>query len=425
MDSNRDAAYKALLDIEKKGAWSNLTLNEVISRVKPDDPAFVREIVYGTLKNKYLLDCYLRPFVKKGYDKLKPEILTILRMGAYQLVFMDSVPEYAAVSETVKLAKKYMRGMDRFANGVLRSLAGSEKIPELPPKDEDLEAYLSAKYSCRRWIAEVLTDNFGKDGAEIFLKESNKTPDLVIRVNLLKNTPDELITELEKRGFSAERSDISARALKVKGSGLLDTDLYKEGRFSVQDEASICAVDVLDPKRGMRVMDMCAAPGGKTVSIAELMGNEGEIRAFDVYEHRVGLISKQAERCGADIICAELRDGTRFYDEDKEGYDRVLCDVPCSGLGVIRRKPEIKYNEPFDIGELNRIQSALLRNAAEYVRPGGYLVYSTCTVDRRENENITGDFLRENKGYTLKDERRMGPEKGTDGFYIAKIFREA
>lgn len=425
MDINRKTAMKALLDIEKKGAYSNLSLNENIKKYSPQDQAFVRDLTYGTLRNKYLLDHFLKTFISKGYNRLKTDVLTLLRMGAYQLIFMDSVPDYAAVSTSVDFAKKFLRGRESFINGVLRSMARGKADLVWPEKGEDVADYLSVRYSVNPWIAEILMDNMGEEGAEAYLKASNETPELILRTNLLKGSREELIEDLRALGFTAEPSKVSPRAVKASGTGILETEVFRSGRFAVQDEASILACDVLDPLPGMTLIDMCAAPGGKTASLGELMENKGQIFAFDIHEHKVALIEKAARRSGVSIVKALRADSRELREDLKETADRVLCDVPCSGFGVIRRKPEIKYKEPFDIGELAETQKRILSNGASYLKKGGALVYSTCTVDDTENQKVIESFLEENKGFIKDKEICMSPADGTDGFYICRLIREA
>ena len=424
MDLNRKTALETLLNIEKKGAYSNLALNENIRKYEPENEAFVRELVYGVLKNKYLLDYYLKSYVKKGFNRLKAEDLSLLRMGAYQALFMDSVPDYAALNETIRLAHKYARGREGFINAVLRSLVSNkESLGDIPR--EDFLNYLSVKYSIEEEVCSVILKSLGEEGTEAYLRACNETPELSIRVNVLKNTREELLDELRGCGFFAKLSDKSERALIVSGSGILKTDAFREGRFSVQDEASIMVSDLLGPEEGMKVLDLCAAPGGKTLANAELMRNTGSILACDIYEHKLKLIEEAQKRNGIDIIKTEMSDGTVYREDLKDSMDRVLCDVPCSGLGVIRRKPEIKYRKDLDLKVLIDIQSKILLNASRYLKKGGVMVYSTCTVNRDENQGVTEGFLKDNPNYRKIDEYCLSPLDGTDGFYMCKIIREA
>ena len=425
MDINRKTAFLCLADIEKNASYSNIALNRAIRENRATDHAFVRELVYGVIKNKYLLDHYLRQFIKKGFSGLRINELCILRMGAYQIIFMGSVPGYAACSETVELAKAFAKGKTGFINGVLRSLErGKDSLKE--PSDKDPVEYLSIKYSVEKWIADLLINIYGYEKAGLYLKAVNESPKLCLRVNLLKGDRESLIKELTEGGFEVIPSEISDRSIIAKGSGILETDAFRNGKFAVQDQASTLAADTLDAKRGMTAADMCAAPGGKTAAIAESMENEGVIYAFDIYEHKLKLIDELMGRNGINIVKTELRDG-RVPDPRLSGKcDRVLCDVPCSGLGVMGRKPEIKYRKKYDINELTDIQKKILENASAYLKPSGVLVYSTCTVDPLENDDVVDSFLKEHPGFRKEKEIHLDPAgSGTDGFYICKIIREA
>ena len=277
MDINRKTALQVLNDIEKNSSYSNISLNRYIREKNADDPAFVRELVYGVIKNKYLLDYYLRQFVNKGYDKLRVSELNILRMGAYQILFMDSVPGYAACSEMVEIAKKTVRGKEGFINGVLRSLERNKDDLKTPESDDPAE-YISIRYSVEKWIAELLIKIYGIEKAENYMKAVNRPPELCVRVNLLKTDRESLIRELISEGFSAEPSKLSLRSVIASGTGILGSDAFRQGLFSVQDQASTLAADILGAESGMTVCDCCSAPGGKTAAIAESMKNEGNRR---------------------------------------------------------------------------------------------------------------------------------------------------
>ena len=425
MEINRRTALEVLLEVETEGAYSNLSLNRNIKKTGAGDPAFVRELVYGVLKKKYLLDHFLRQFVKKGFGRLKAPELNLLRMGAYQLLYMGSVPSYAAISETVELAKKYARGKEGFINGVLRSLDRKRDSLEYPEDDESPE-YIGTFYSVNPWIARLLIRTYGYEDAKAFMEKVNSTPELSLRVNLLKNTREELMAELSEEGFRLRASELSPRAVIAEGSGILETEAFRMGRFSVQDQASIMAADSLMADKGMRVIDLCAAPGGKTAAIAEAMENTGEILAFDIYDHKLELMDRLMERNGISIVNTRKNDGRVQIEALRGTADRVLCDVPCSGLGVLGRKPELKYRDEYDMRELAGIQSEILKNAASYLKEGGILVYSTCTVDPDENQGVTERFLEENREYRKDKELSLAPHTtGTDGFYICRIIREA
>ena len=415
-DGSRQAAYKALLDIERDGAYSNLALNTAVRGLQPKEQALAREICYGVLRRKYLLDHYLRGFVAKGYDRLDLSVLTILRMGACEILFMDGVPDYASINEAVELSKKYARGRDRFVNGVLRNLARNRSELQEPSE-------LSVRYSVKDWIVDLLTEAYGEKGAEEYLRYSLETPYLFIRVNLLKNSPEELMENLRSLGFEAEPSKLSPRGLRVRGTGILETEAFREGRFSVQDEASLYASDMAGAKEGMKVLDLCAAPGGKSCAMAEAMGNRGTVISQDIYQHKLKIIDSYAERNGIDIIETRQGDSSEHVQEFEGQFDLVICDVPCTGLGVLRRKPEIKYKDKPDLKALNELQTGILRQGASYVRCGGTLMFSTCTVTREENEDLVSGFLGEHPGYEKEKDIRLGPETETDGFYAARFRR--
>ncbi len=422
MDLARKTAYEVLLEIEKEGAYSNLTLNRFIEKNNLESGAFVRELVYGVLENKILLDYYLNKLIPSGIKKVKKKEATFLRMGLYQMMFMDSVPDYAAINETVTLAKKLARGREGFVNGVLRGYLKRRDELVLPnPADKD---YLSVKYSFPQWLIDMWQKQYGKEKLESLLEASNMRPQMSIRANISKVTRDELAAALTQKGFEVEKGRFSERTLHVKGGNVLGTEEFKNGLFAVQDEASTVACDLLDAKPGDTVIDVCAAPGGKTCAIAEMMKNEGRVFSCDIYEHKLELIEEQAKRLGLDIVKTNLLDGTRGNSGWYNAADRVLADVPCSGLGVIRRKPEIKYKGIEDFAELVEIQRQVLENASRYVKSGGVLVYSTCTVNKDENEDQVEKFLKSHEDFEPVYQKQFLPTEGIDGFYVCKMTRK-
>ncbi|MBR5315396.1 MAG: 16S rRNA (cytosine(967)-C(5))-methyltransferase RsmB [Firmicutes bacterium] len=424
-DLNRKTAYQTLLEIEKNGAYSNIELNHQIHQLKPDNPAFVREVVYGVLENQMYLDHMLSQLIPKGLKGIKKPMKVLLRMGLYQIIFMDSVPEYAAVNETVKLARKVAPGRDGFLNGVLRGYGKKKEQLSLPDRDKNPVEHLSIKYSFDPSIVELWMSQYSLEETENLLKWSNMRPELSIRVNIMKTDADGLMETLMEQGFIVRKGQMSQRTLFVKGSGLLETAEYKDGQFSVQDEASIIATEILDPKEGEQVLDICAAPGGKTLAMAELMGNKGRIRAFDVYVHKLELLQAEAGRLGLSIIETAEQDGTQFNEAYVGCADKVLVDGPCSGLGVIRRKPEIKYKAVVEgAQELADKQLQILENACQYVRVGGDLLYSTCTINKKENMDVVYRFLETHDDYQCEYSKQLLPGEGeTDGFFICKLHK--
>ena len=423
MDINRKTAYTVLLKTEKEQAYSNLELNRQIQLLKPDNPPFVRELVYGVLENKIYLDHILSSLIPKGLRGIKKQVLTLLRMGLYQIIFMDSVPSYAAASETVKLAKKLTPGRDGFINGVLRGYEKKKETIVLPDRSRNLIEYLSVRYSYTEWIVKLWLSIFGEEKTERLLAAGNERPDISVRGNFLKTDRKSLASALEKQGFQTKESSESSRVLLVKGSGLLDTVQYREGYFSMQDTASVLAAEALCAKPGETVLDICAAPGGKSLALAEIMENTGLIRSFDIYRHKLSLLEREAERLGISIVETEENDGCAIRSDLSETADCVLVDGPCSGLGVIRRKPEIKYKEISDDGaSLAEKQLRILTVSSRYVKPGGILQYSTCTVNRLENEDVVRQFLENHREFVKVFERQLLPDTdAADGFYICRM----
>jgi len=426
MDNNRKTAYQTLIDVESKKAYSNIALNHKIAVNKPGNPAFVRELTYGVLERKITLDYFIDQLLSEGIDSLRIPEITILRMGVYQLGYMDSVPEYAAINECVELAKKYCKGRAGLINGVLREYQNKKIYMTLPARDEDEIRHLSIKYSYAPWIIELWLNYYDKPFVEKLLAAGNETPPMTVRANWLKIRKDDLKKVLKERGFEAEDGKLCQNALNVKGSKLLDSDLYKYGLFTPQDESSMLVSEKIGVKQGDLVMDVCAAPGGKTTAIAERMNNTGKIIASDIYRRKLDIVDKEAKRLGITNIETRSWDATRVDSTMVKRADRVLVDAPCSGLGVIRRKPEIKYKEESDeLMLLPKKQEAILSASASYVKPGGTLVYSTCTINPQENEMVIDEFLKRNRDFEKVDRILLLPNvNGTDGFFICVMKRD-
>lgn len=415
-----------MIDVESKKSYSNLAINHQVIINKPNSQGFVRELVYGVLEHKLTLDYYIDLLVKNGVKSLKVQELTILRMGIYQLGYMNSVPEYAAVNESVVLAKRYCRGRDGLVNGVLRGYLAKKLQLRLPDRDEDEIKYLSIKYSYAPWIIELWLEHYSVDFVEELLKAGNDKAPMTVRLNWLKVMKNDLIESLQKKGFEVESGHLCQNALNVKGSMLLDTEIYKLGMFTPQDESSMLVAEKLNPKHGETVMDVCAAPGGKTTAIAERMNNTGKIIASDIYRRKLDLIDKEARRLGITNIETRSWDATRVDSSMVQKADRVLVDAPCSGLGVVRRKPEIKYKEQtVDMELLPKKQLAILSASSAYVKPGGTLVYSTCTINPRENEQVADTFLRKNPSFKQVERTLLLPSVDkTDGFFICVMKKD-
>ena len=485
IDLDREAAFKALLAIERDGSYSNLELSKMLASDELSNKGFIREIVYGVTENKIYLDYILDKFIKKGAAKTKLQALIILRMGVYQILFMNSVPNYAAVNESVALARRFARGMDGFINGVLRNfIRNMDSASEIDVKGQ-LE-YLSIRYSCQLKLVEELVSMLGFEHAKVLLEHAGHRPPLSIRVNVAKISVKELADRLRANGFEIEGSKLSDRVLLVKGGALTEANEYKEGLFSIQSEESCAIADFADAKSTELVIDLCAAPGGKAAAMAEQMlkpststepltktepgkqpststepltetepGKQpststepltetepdkqpststepltetepciagGKVVALELYEHRAALIEATARRLGLENIEVRCQNAVEQIDALVGKADLVLADVPCSGLGVIRRKPEMKYRDEFDFDELVEIQKGILETGSSYLKPGGRLIYSTCTINPRENELMVKDFLERHEEFISEKEVKLSPfDNGYDGFYMNKL----
>jgi len=469
IDLDREAAFKALLAIERDGSYSNLELSKMLASDELSNKGFIREIVYGVTENKIYLDYILDKFIKKGAAKTKLQALIILRMGVYQILFMNSVPNYAAVNESVALARRFARGTDGFINGVLRNfIRNMDSASKIDVKGQ-LE-YLSIRYSCQLKLVEELVSMLGFEHAKVLLEHAGHRPPLSIRVNVAKISVKELADRLRANGFEIEGSKLSDRVLLVKGGALTEANEYKEGLFSIQSEESCAIADFADAKSTELVIDLCAAPGGKAAAMAEQIlkpststepltetepGKQpststepltktepdkqpststepltetepgiasGKVIALELYEHRAALIEATARRLGLENIEVRCQDAVEQIDELVGKADLVLADVPCSGLGVIRRKPEMKYRDEFDFDELVEIQKGILETGSSYLKPGGRLIYSTCTINPRENELMVKDFLERHEEFISEKEVKLSPfDNGYDGFYMNKL----
>lgn len=420
MDNPRKLAVRILLKIEKDSAYSNLTLGAFFKEadISREDKALVSALVYGVLDRKITLDYVLSRFMKTPIKKTAPFTLTVLRTALYQIMFMDKIPQSAAVNEAVKLIKKSKENRNSgFVNAVLREVLRSEKL--LPEGDGVAE--MSVRYSCPEWIVESFVSDYGVYTAKELLKESLKPAPFTIRVNTQKTNTDTVKEILEQSSTEVYNTELSYSLILKKGFDIAKNEFYKKGYFYAQDLASQKAIAVLSPKPYERVLDMCAAPGGKTFTMAQYMENKGEIVACDLYESRVGLIAESAQRLGLDIIKTAVGDAS-VYNENLGKFDCILCDVPCSGLGVIRRKPDIKYKQTNDFNSLEELQYSILCNAVKYLKKGGRILYSTCTLRKAENEKLVIRFLKEYNSFNKEYEKSLMPHiDKTDGFYYALL----
>ena len=436
----REIAYKVLLDIEKNKNYSNMAINKHFKDVKMSnqDRGLATEIIYGVIENKYYIDYMIDKLSKVKTNKMEIYVKTLLRMGIYQIMFLNSISDYAAVNETVNLAKKKNSKVSGFINGILRNvIRQKEEIGKVKTKD-DVD-YLSIKYSYDKWMIRNWMIHFGKEFTEKLLEANNERPNIYLRTNTLKITRDELIKKLEKQNIKAEKVNVVEEAIKVEHlKDIENNSLYKEGLFTVQDVSSMLVGKVMNPKENSLVLDVCSAPGGKTTHMATLMNNTGQVVSRDIYDHKLKLIKAASKRLGLTNVDVEEFDGMKLDRESIGKFDYVLADVPCSGLGIIRRKPEIKYKEKEEFRQLPPIQKKILENASKYVKVGGTLIYSTCTIQDSENIDVVNEFLQKNKNFELVPIKEVNvdlenQEKGymkiypnvhnMDGFFISKLIR--
>ncbi|WP_395096738.1 16S rRNA (cytosine(967)-C(5))-methyltransferase RsmB [Bacillus amyloliquefaciens] len=437
----RELALEALEKLEQNQAYSNLLLTSVIktNTLGDQDRGLLTELVYGTLQNKIALDYMLKPFIRKP-NKVKPWVIQLLRLSAYQMEYLEKIPDRAAIHEAVEIAKKRgHKGIASFVNGILRSLQreGAPSFAEI----EDPVLRLSTETSHPEWLVKEWVEAYGFEAAEKICRIHLIPPKQTLRVNHIKSDRETVLNEMENAGLEAEAGDLSPDAIKLLKGSIANTAFFQNGRVSIQDESSMLVARALDPKPGETVLDACAAPGGKSAHIAELMENEGSLTSLDLHRHKVKLIKEGAERLGLTIIDAQTMDARKAGEAfGAERFDRVLVDAPCSGFGVIRRKPDMKYTKtPEDSRRLSEIQLGILREIAPLVKKGGTLVYSTCTMDRTENEEVMHAFIQEHPEFEpdFSLEKRL-PEKarpfvqdgslqilphyfGTDGFFISSM----
>ena len=435
----RETALNALIACRKDGAWSNGILKEYIVRDRLDrrDAALAARLCYGVLQNRGKLDFYLKQLLTGKLKDLHPAVHDILHLGLYQIYELDKIPDNAAVSESVELAKKYCK-RQRFApglvNGVLRNAVKTKGSLKEPASLED-------KYSHPWELIKLLRDYVGKDRIEMMLKANNEAPQTVIQVNTLKTTAEQLQKRLEDEQIEALPHGWMPDCLVLSSTGDLEKlDTFREGLFYVQDPAAKLSILCAElPKECIRILDCCAAPGGKSFAAAIATAGKGSVVSCDIHEHKVPLIQKGAARLGIENLTAQQQDASVNVTEWNDAFDAVIADVPCSGYGIIRKKPDIRYKKYEDMADLPALQLAILKNQSRYVKPGGLLMYSTCTLVRAENEEVVESFLKENTDFYLEPlplppyfpENSSGMlalvpgQFDTDGFFIARMRRKA
>jgi len=394
----RKLALETLLRINYDGAYSNLEIKKTLQRfaIKDEDRRLYLNIVYGCLQNQIYLDYLIKQQSSRPVNKLHKEVSEILRIAIYQLYFLDKIPNYAIVNESVNLAAEIQPQAKGFINGVLRNIMRKiekdGKEFKFENWDNEKEA-LSTRYSVPLWIVHKYYEVYGTEKAEAIIPMLNEKPPFTVRCNTLKTSVAQLIKDLQDAGVEAILGELSPNAIHLTNLGIFESNiensrLYRDGYFLIQDQAAMLTVERLNPKPGSRVLDMCAAPGGKTTYLSQMMENQGQIIGRDVYASRLELVKQSSQRLGCKNISLEDQDGCKYTSADEESFDKILLDAPCTGLGVIRRKPEIKYHSTKEGRKaLVKMQATLLENAVRYLKPGGELLYSTCTINQDENEN--------------------------------------
>ena len=426
----RQTAHKILIKTENSKGYSNISLDHALegSALSAADKALTSALVYGVIERRITLDYIISRLASRDIKSIDRETLTALRLGIYQLRFMDRIPPHAAINETVSLCSRKSSG---FVNAILRAYTRLAAPVDLPSCENDAVRYLSVRYSVCEALAEKLLGVFGLQRAERLLEASFDAPKTTLRVNTLKTTREALLERME----GAEPTEISPVGLKV-GGAIRELYGFDKGLFFVQDEASQICVGALGAQPGELVIDACSCPGSKSFGAAIDMQNSGEVRSFDLHQSKLSLIATGAQRLGLNIISTAAWDARNFISELSGAADRVLCDVPCSGFGVIAKKPELRYKDPRESAPLPDIQLAILKNCSRYVKPGGVLVYSTCTIFPEENEGNIKRFLESESDFELdgfefgaleqkKETLSLYPDThNTDGFFVARMVRK-
>lgn len=451
MDKTRKLALEILYKIDKEGAYSNIVLNEMLNKNKNNlnkkDIGLISEIVYGVTTWKLTLDEIIKNHSSVKIKKISPWILNILRMSIYQIVFLDKIPKSAAVNEGVNLAKRYgNKGSIGFTNAVLRKIDKKdyEDLFEIKDKKE----MISKTTSMPIWIIEeFIKEGLTYEQIKEICRNSNKRPNISIRVNKLKTTKESLIEKLKAKNIDVtEKSELDDFIILNKAKDIENMEEFKQGLFTVQDEAAGLTALILNPKENEEVLDACSSPGGKTTYMAEIMKNKGKIEALDIHEHRTKLVEDAANILGINIIKVHLQDATKFNKEYEEKFDKILLDVPCLGIGVLKRKPDIKWQRKVeDIKKITKIQTEILNTCSSYLKKGGELVYSTCSIFKSENQDIINKFVEENENFKIQEiilpkhaediknyfekfiiDRKflqVYQNQKTDGFFICKLLR--
>lgn len=407
MDKARETALKVLYKIDAQKGYSNIVLNEEIRKKQKElndkDIGLISEIIYGVTTWRLTLDSIISKYSKIKIKKISPWILNILRMSIYQIIFLDKIPKSAAVNEGVKLAKKYGNsGSIGFTNAILRKI--EYKDYEELFKEADEIKKISKTTSMPEWIIQELKrDGLNINKIEEISKNSNIRPNISVRVNTLKITKEKLIRRLENKNINVQNGILNDFLAFNKIRNIENMEEFKEGLFTVQDEVAGLTALVLNPNPGDNILDACSSPGGKTTYLAEIMNNEGKIEAWDIHEHRTKLVENAAKRLDIENIKTVVQDATIYNEKYENKFDKILLDVPCLGIGVLKRKPDIKWQkEEKDVEEITKTQYKILETCFKYLKPGGELVYSTCSIFKSENEDIVRKFIENNKNAKIE-----------------------
>lgn len=439
--NSRKIIVDILNNVLYKGAYSNIELNKVLSTstLSDADKGLVTEVVYGTIKYKYTLDSIIKKFVR-DFKKIDKRVLNILRSSIYQIKYLDKIPSYAVVNESVNLAKSISINSSKFINGVLRNYLRNLENTDVSYENKIQE--FCDRYSFESWMVKLFIDQYGISVAEDILVGLNERPVVTVRVNQAKTTLQEAFEMLKNKNYSVEEGEVCPEAIKIiKGGAIEANSLFKEGYFTVQDESAMLVAPLLDIIKDGIYLDLCAAPGGKSTHIAELLKNSGKVISFDIHEHKLNLIKQSHKRLGLHNIEVLLQDATKENSNFYNIADGVLMDVPCSGLGIIRKKPEIKWTKNAkELQELVKIQRSIMKNGWNYLKENGVLIYSTCTLNKKENENNIDWFLKQypdakcepifignNKNFIYNENGSLTiiPNNSMDGFFIAKLRKKS
>lgn len=445
MDKIREVALKTLYKIDKEQAYSNIALDEMIKQNKNNlderDIGFISEIVYGVTTWKLTIDEIIKKHSNIKIKKISSWILNILRMGIYQIIFLDKIPKSAAVNESVNLAKRYgHKSSSNFVNAILRKVEKTD-YEELFNIEDSIQR-ISKTNSMPIWIIEELLKELDMQKVEEICNCSNKKTKVTIRINSLKASKKVVEEKLNERNIQFEDGILEDFLILDKVKNIENLDLFKQGLFTIQDEGAGLIPIILNPESNDTILDACSSPGGKTTYIAELMENKGKIEAWDIHEHRIKLVDDVVDRLGINIVEAKVKDASIYNEEYLERFDKILLDVPCLGIGVLKRKPDIKWQrKKEDIEEITRLQLDILKTCSKYLKKGGQLIYSTCSILKEENQVIIEKFLRENNNFEIgkidmnlnsffkkyiKNDKyiQVYQNEKTDGFFICKIMKK-